>query len=98
MKKYVLVMQNNLKKSSGSLFCFFLKLLAGSMIGLTLALIGQEVFHYQNFLFIFVVISTIMIFLIISKNWTTMVIGIFNLFCILLGLLLRMYALVAPGA
>ena len=98
MNKYVVVMQNNLKKSSGSVFNFVLKVLSGALIGLTLALIGQEVFKFGNFLFVFVIMMTTSVFLVVSRKWTTMVVFIFNLFCVLLALLLRMYALVAPGA
>lgn len=98
MKKYVVVMQNNLKKSSGSFLTFLLKVITGGLIGLTLALVGQEMFKYGNFLFVFVIMMTLTAFLAISRRWNIWTLGVFNLFCILLGLLLRMYALVAPGA
>lgn len=98
MKNYVLVVQNNLKKSSGSLLTFLWKILTGVVVGLTLALIGQEVFSYNNFLFVFVIVMSTLVFVTIARGWNAWMVGIFNLFCILAGLLLRMYALVAPGA
>ena len=98
MNKYVVVMQNNLKKSSGSIFNFLFRILTGGMIGLTFALIGQEMAQYGNFLFVFVMMMTTSVFMVVSRSWSTMVVFIFNLFCILTGLLLRMYALMAPGA
>ena len=98
MNKYVVVMQNNLKKSSSSFFTLFVKILTGVFIGMTFSLIGQQVFGYGNFAFTFVIVMCTTVFLMIAKKWGLMAVGLFNLFCILLGLLLRMYALMAPGA
>lgn len=98
MNRYVLVVQNNLKKSSGSVFTFLWKFFSGLIVGLTLALIGQEVMQYGNLLFTFVTIMTVIVFMSIARSWNVWTVGIFNLVCVLLGLLLRMYALVAPGA
>ena len=98
MKKYMMAMQTNLKKSSNSLFMFTVRSFTGLFIGFTLALVGQELFKYGTFLFAFVIMATVSVILVISRHWSIWVIGTFNLFCILLGLLLRMYAFVAPGA
>lgn len=74
-----------------------LKIFSGSVLGLAFAIISQRIFEYGNLGFVFVIMMTLSVFLLISKGWNAWVVGIFNLFCVLAGLLLRMYALVAPG-
>lgn len=95
-------MQAQLKKSSGDLVLFFLKLVSGSILGLTFALIMQEILGHadgENLIaFFFVIIVTLGAFLKIGKNWGFTAVLIFDLVCVLMGMVLRLYIMVAPGA
>lgn len=90
-------LQYRLKTSSTNLVLFFFKLISGLGLGLTMALIGQEIIHYGNFALFFVIMATTGAFFRVSKSWQFVGVAVFDLICILIGLLLRMYILVAPG-
>lgn len=90
--------QYKLKTSSSSLMLFFFKLVSGLALGLTVALIGQEIINYGNFSFTFVIVATTGAFFRVSKKWQFVGVAVFDLICVLIGLLLRMYILVAPGS
>ena len=90
--------QEKLKNSSNSILLLVYKVFTGLVLGLTLSLIGQEIFAYSTFLFIFVILVIMGLFLKKAKRWSWIAISVFNLVCVLVGLLLRMYILIAPGA
>lgn len=98
MSEIVQKMQFRIKSSSFNIFTFSLKIFTGCVLGLTFALIGQEMIGYGDlafFLFITVVAGA---FLKIAKKWNFMGVLLFDVVCILVGMLLRMYILIAPGA
>lgn len=90
--------QYRLKTSSTSLVLFGFRLISGMALGLTLALIGEEVMGYGTFSFTFVIVTVVAAFLRVSKGWQFVGVAVFDLICVLIGLLLRMYILVAPGS
>lgn len=89
-------MQEGVKNSSKSIFGFLMKIATGFMIGLTVALIGQEVMGYGTILFLFAMILVGAVLYKVMQNWTLGSVLIFDLICVLVALLLRMYILVAP--
>ncbi len=89
--------QITLKKSSQSLVLFTFKLLSGLLLGLVFAIAGEQMMGYGNFSFWFVTVLFTGVFIRISKPWSFGGLMVYNLVCVLLGLLLRMYVLVAPG-
>jgi hypothetical protein len=91
-------LQYKLKSSSTSLALFFFKLVSGIALGLTLALIFEEIIGYGSLAFIFVIVSVTAAFLRASKSLQFVGVAVFDLICALLGLLLRMYILIAPGS
>jgi hypothetical protein len=95
-------MQSGLKKTSGDVFLFSVKLISGSILGLTLALIMQEIMGKADnenlFAFFFVIVVTVAAFMRLAKAWSLTAVAIFDLICVLLGICLRLYILVAPGA
>ena len=101
MEEMVGKMQSHLKKTSSDLLLFVFKLVSGGILGLTLALIRQEVLgkaEGENLLaFFFVIIVTTSVFLRIAKAWGLTAILIFDLVCVLIGMVLRLYIMVAPG-
>jgi hypothetical protein len=90
--------QNKLKTSSNDLVLFGFRVFSGLVLGLTFSLIGQEMFSYSSFLFVFVIVVVAGLFMRKSRKWGWVGVTVFDLICVLVGLLLRMYILVAPGA
>lgn len=90
-------MQMKFKTGSRSLATVIVRLLTGLFLGMALAIVFQELFGFGLLLFWFVILLTTVVFLKISKSWTLVVLFVFNLICILLGLLVRMYIVIAPG-
>ena len=90
-------MQGRFKESSRSFGLLALKVVSGFMIGLTVALIIREITRMGQFGFIFVIICTIGIFFRLSQKWKFSGVLLFNLFCVMTAMLLRMYIVIAPG-
>lgn len=74
-----------------------LRLISGFFVGYVLALIFQELFHLGNFMLVF--LTTLFLGLIYSllSKLTLWQIIIFDVICVLIGALLRMYIMVAPN-
>lgn len=89
-------MQDGVKNSSVSLFCFTLRLITGIMLGLTLGLIGQELLGYGTLALLFAMVVVTGLVLKTTSEWTAGKILIFDLILVLVAMLLRMYILVAP--
>lgn len=83
--------------SEGTVLYIF-KCFTGLVVGLTFALIGQEIFEYESLSFTLVSVVLIGIFLRSARRWGVVGILVFNLIFVLVAMLLRMYILVAPGA
>ena len=102
MSELVGKMHSQLKKTSNDVLLFTLKLISGSILGLTFALVMQEILgkvENENLLaFFFVIVVTAGVFLRIAKSWGLTAILIFDLICVLLGMVLRLYIMVAPGS
>lgn len=89
--------QDRVKTSSNAISLLIFKGVTGLFLGLTLALIGDQIIDYGWFSFLLVIVVTTGALLKVMKTWTWMHVFIFNLICVLIGLLLRMYILIAPG-
>lgn len=98
MSEFVENVQLRLKKSSSSLLTLSLRVLTGMILGLTFALVGQEILLYGNFSFFLVITAMTLGFLRLSRSWGTSKVLVFDVICVLVGMLLKMYILVAPGA
>ncbi|MGE3975011.1 MAG: hypothetical protein AB7F59_10855 [Bdellovibrionales bacterium] len=90
-------MQYKIKSSSSNLFVFSLKFFSGLFLGTVFAIIGHELMNYGSMAYWFVIVLTMAVFLRISKPWGAWGVVIFNLVCLLVGMLLRMYILISPG-
>ncbi len=88
--------QEGVKTSTISLFHIFLRLITGLFLGLTLGLIGQELTGYGTFVLLFVMVVVVSIIMKLLSSWSIGRILIFDLICVLVAMLLRMYILVAP--
>lgn len=94
--------QAQLKRTSGDLILFLLKLFSGAVLGLTFALIVQEVLgkpEGENLLaFFFVIFVTTGVFFRVARSWGFMSVLVFDLIAVLMGLVLRLYIMIAPGS
>ena len=102
MSEFADNMQLRFKKSSGDLFTFFLKLISGLVISLTVSLIIYEMLGKKEgeglLSFFFVIAVFTAVFMRVAKKWSLVSILVFDLVCILIGICLRLYIMVAPGA
>ena len=98
MSQLIENLQYRLKESSTSIALISFRLLSGVFIGLTLALIFEEIIKYGVLAFTMVIVVSTMSFMRISRGWNFVGVLVFNLICVLLGLLLHLYILMAPGA
>lgn len=94
-------MQMRFKKGSSDAFTFLLKLLSGLFLGLTFALVVHEIMGKKegeallSFLFMITIVTGV--FLRVSKKWNLTGVLIFDLICVLVGMVLKLYIMVAPG-
>ena len=98
MSEFMYNVQTKLKTSSTNLVLYFFKVLTGLFLGVTFAIVGQTIIGYGDWSFWFTLVMVTAVFLRISKEWGAWGVVIFNLIVFLVGLLLRLYIQVAPGA
>ncbi len=72
------------------------KFISALALGLTMALIGQEVMKYGLIAFLFVLVLTMGLVLRLLKSASIVNVMVFDLICVLVGLALKMYILMAP--
>ncbi len=97
MAKFLDHVHDKIKTTSSTAALFVFRVISGLFVGLTLALIGQEVIDYHTLSFVLVILAVAGAILRVSRKWSWMGLLIFNLVCVLVGLVLRMYILIAPG-
>lgn len=73
-----------------------LQIISGFVLGLTLALVAQEIMQFGNFALWFITLTVIGLFWKFTSEWNFVKLLIFDLICVLIGLSLKMYILVAP--
>lgn len=98
MAEFIMKIQDQMKSTTGRCLLVALKLFSGAIVGLTLSLIFQELIGYGLFSFILVIVVVGLGLLRMMKGWSWGRVLIFDLICVLVALLLRMYILIAPGA
>lgn len=89
--------QNGAKNATQTLFHISLRLISGFFIGLVLSLIIQEFFHLGTFSLIFMTVFFISLIYFLLSKLSLLQIVVFDVICVLVGALLRMYVLVAPN-
>ena len=90
-------MHGTIKESSRSFGLLALKIISGLFMGLTFALIFKQLMDVGHFMFTAIIIIFIGAFVKMSSKWKYTGVLLFNLFCVMTAMLLRMYILVAPG-
>lgn len=101
MSEFAGRMQQGLKQTSTDFALVALKLVSGSVVGFTLALIVQEILGQppeMTLAFIFTFSVTLAVFWRLTRSWGLSTVLVFDLIAVLTGLLLRLYVMVAPNA
>lgn len=89
-------MQDNVKMGLGGLFGWALKVISALALAFTISIIAQEVLKFGLLGQIFVMIVITGIIVRIMQKWTILNVLAFDLLCVLVGLGLKMYILLAP--
>jgi hypothetical protein len=89
-------MQDRVKRSTTSIFGVSLKSFTSFMLAYTIALIMQEMMTFGDFAFAFIMVVVTSLVMRLLWNWSILQVLLFDLICVLVGLLLRMYILMAP--
>ena len=93
--------QTGIKQTSSSFALQALRLVSGSVLGFTVGLVVQEVLGQPNDItlaFVFSYLTVLGAFWRVSRGWGFPTLLVFDLIAALVGLLLRLYVMVAPGA
>lgn len=94
-------MQETFRQSSIDFFAATLRLITGTVVGVTLGLIAQELLAQPpeiSLAFVFAVISSLAVIWRITKGWSVSMVLLLDLILILLGAVLRLYVMVAPNS
>jgi F0F1-type ATP synthase assembly protein I len=88
--------QTGAKEASQSLFTLSIKVVSVTFLGLAIAMIFQELIGYGTLGFVFVLLASGAAFfrLVLKMSLGSML--VFDLICVLVASLLRMYILMAP--
>lgn len=102
MSEFVGKVGMQFKKSSSDLLTWVVKFISGAFLALTLSLVVQEIMGKAEgeatLSFIFMIVAFMAIFLRVAKKWNLAAVLIFDLVCILIGMVLTLYIMMAPNA
>ena len=88
--------QDGVKTTSVSFVSLALKLITAFFVALTLSLIGQEMMGSGTFTFVFTMVLVVALVMKLIGKWNVGAVLLFDLFCVLVALLLKLYLQVAP--
>lgn len=89
-------LQDGVKNTSVSLAALIAKFVTSFFLGLTFALMGQEVIQYGTLAFVFMMLIVMGLTFKLIQSWGLGATLVFDLICVLMALVLRMYILLAP--
>jgi len=96
VSQYASQMQESLKDTSLSFFGVVLKLVTAFFLALTVSLIAQGLMGSGDFTFVFTMVLGMGLTLKLIGKWAVGSVLLFDLFCVLVALLLRLYLQAAP--
>jgi uncharacterized Tic20 family protein len=97
LNAHAIQMKDEIKISAINFMLILLKVISGLVIGLTITLAFQEIGQFGQVSFFFILIMITGLFVKLTKSWGFITLLIFDLICVLMAMLLRIYILVAPG-
>ncbi len=90
------VQQKSQEATYGLMHSIF-RLITGFFLGHVIALIFQELFQFETLMLVFVTVVLMASIYRVMSKMTIFQILIFDLICVLIGGLLRMYIMIAPN-
>ncbi len=98
MSEFAERIKDNVRGSAKHLSIFVVRLITGSLLGMTLALVTQSFSPISTFLFMFIAITTIGVVLRLTRYWSLAACVILLLVLVLIGVLLKLYIHTAATA
>lgn len=89
-------MQDGVRTSFFSSLLFTLRMISGTLLGAFLGLVAQELMGFGNLGLTLCLLVVLTVFMRISSGWTYARLFVFDLICVLVAQLLRMYIMLAP--
>lgn len=89
-------LQTSMKSSFYVMSFRLVQVLSGFILGLTLALVAQEAMQFGSFALWFMTFTVLGLFWKFTSSWSLFKMLIFDLICVLAGMCLKMYVLIAP--
>lgn len=96
MAKITQQVQDGVRFTLASLIAWMVKLVSALFLAFTLAIVAQEVMQFHMLAFLFVMVLTTGLLLKLMQKWSVLNVIAFDLVCVLVGLGLKMYILLAP--
>lgn len=100
MAEFIGRMQGGIKQTSNDFLLGTLRLLTGLFLGVTVGLVVQEILAQPpeiTLAFVFAVVTTTALVWRLTRGWGLAAILLFDLIMVLVGVLLRLYIMVAPN-
>jgi len=83
--------KENARESMGKMGLYLVRLVTGTLLGLTIALTAQNMAELSHLMFVFVVMLTAAVVLRITRHWGLLSVLILFLVLALVGVLLKLY-------
>lgn len=96
MSKMSQQVQDGVRMTVSSLLTWILKVASSLFFGFVVALIAQEVLKSGTVAFLFVMLVVTGTLSKLMQKWSALNVMVFDLICMLVGLSLKMYILLAP--
>jgi K+-sensing histidine kinase KdpD len=89
--------QQKTQQASYGLVHMLFRVITGFFIGIVLSLIAQEIFQFQSLILVFLTLVLMSAIYKSIERMSLFQILVFDLICILIATLLRMYIMIAPN-
>jgi hypothetical protein len=91
MSQFADRLKENAKESMSHSLVFFVRLITGTILGLTIALTAQNMTQMSHLVFVFIVMLTAALLLRVTRHWGLLPVMILMLVLSLVGVLLKLY-------
>ena len=93
---FAATVKSSAQSTTARIVSIILRILTGVVFGYVLALIFQELLSFGSLMVLFFVVVFTAFFYRISTSWSILKILLFDLFCVLVLQVLKMYIMMAP--
>ena len=91
MSQFADRIKENAKESMSQTVVFLVRLITGTILGLTIAITWQNMSPLSHLVFVFIVMLTAALLLRLTRNWSLLPVMILMLVLSLVGVLLKLY-------